>query len=180
MRTIKTEPKILRRAFATIVDYMIYIILVFLLAGVSGKVQQSGMSISGEGLGALFVFFGFMAIWFIYFPFVESLNGQTLGHLIAGLKVIRTNGDAVDLIQTTKRRCFDPIDLLSCYGLIAFLLVNFSQRPQRLGDIVADTLVIGGDAAVCKNCGASLSLSPVETIKGKFTCPECEQETVVG
>jgi hypothetical protein len=45
--------------------------------------------------------------------------------------------------QTFVRRICDALEIVWCFGLIAFLLVKNTQQNQRHGDLLAKTLVIG-------------------------------------
>jgi len=44
---------------------------------------------------------------------IESINGQTLGKIIIGLKVVTKSGNDITFIESFKRRLLDLIDLFS-------------------------------------------------------------------
>lgn len=129
--------------------------------------DEGGYSVSGiKGLPLL-------AFWFLYFPGMEATRGQTIGHMITGLKVVTLSGNSVSFGQAFKRRLLDAIDIFATFGLVAFITVKNSERNQRVGDIWAKTIVVGGETVYCNNCNQQLTLTAEDTIKGTFECPEC-------
>jgi len=83
------------------------------------------------------------------------------------------SGVPISFLQSLKRRVFDPIDLFVFFGLVGYLTVKNSDRHQRVGDIVAGTIVVGGESMICQHCGELLTLAANDTIRGVFDCPEC-------
>jgi uncharacterized RDD family membrane protein YckC len=170
MKQIQPEPNIKNRVIATLIDYGIYLTFFIVYVYTFGTPNDEG-GYTVSGMKGLPVF----VIWFIYFPIVESIGGQTLGHLVTGTRVIDKSGEPVTLIQTLKRRIFDPIDIFFFFGLIGFITVKNSEKHQRVGDLAAGTIVIGGEDANCSYCLEQLTLSPDEKLKGYFTCPSCNK-----
>lgn len=171
VRNIRTQPNIKNRIIATIVDYGIYLTFWSIYVYSFGSPNDEG-GYTVSGMKALPLF----ASWFLYFPVVESIGGQTLGHRIVGIRVIGKFGDPISFLQSLKRRVFDPIDLFVFFGLIGYLTVKKSDNHQRAGDIVAGTIVVGGESATCQHCGEQLTLSPEDKIRGRFSCPSCNNE----
>ena len=84
-----------------------------------------------------------MLFWFCWLVIPEAIWGQTVGHYIVGLKVITTEGNKLLFWQALVRRLFDFIDLFVCIpGLIALILIHKTKYHQRLGDLLAKTLVV--------------------------------------
>ncbi len=67
----------------------------------------------------------------------------TLGHQIVGLKVLSQNNTKLTFGQILKRRIADIIEISWCFGFIAFIIAKGNENSQRLGDILAKTIVIG-------------------------------------
>ncbi|MBL7684640.1 MAG: RDD family protein, partial [Deltaproteobacteria bacterium] len=67
----------------------------------------------------------------------EFLSSTTPGKFILGRKSILENGEPLDATAAILRNLFRPIDILLAYPLLAL-----TRRKQRLGDLVAETLVI--------------------------------------
>jgi len=88
----------------------------------------------------LLLFFGFQ--W-CYFNFFEWLwNGQTPGKRLLHLRVIKVDGSPVSGIDVLLRNLSRPVDTLGPMGLIGLLMIFINRKAQRLGDLMAQTLVI--------------------------------------
>jgi hypothetical protein len=70
-----------------------------------------------------------------------TLNGQSIGKKIIGIKVIGENGGRPALHQYLIRWLTRPFDFFFL-GLVGLLTVVLSRKNQRLGDMAAGTLVI--------------------------------------
>jgi uncharacterized RDD family membrane protein YckC len=171
--TIKTEPKLLRRSLATIIDYGLYLgFYVWLIITYGVPNDEGGYTLNDpKGLWSI-------VVWFIYFPVIESIKGQTLGKLILGLRVVTMSGNPISFGQAFKRHLVDMIDFFFG-GLVAFITIKYTSQHQRLGDLMAKTIVIGGESSICANCREELSLSADEVIKGEFVCPICQSTTKI-
>ena len=79
----------------------------------------------------------------IYFNIFEWMwNGQTPGKRLLHLRVIKVDGSPVSGIDVLLRNLSRPIDTLGPMGLIGLLMIFVSRKAQRLGDLMARTLVI--------------------------------------
>jgi uncharacterized RDD family membrane protein YckC len=126
------------RSCAAIVDILI-------ITAFTGSLMQliSFLSIISQDL------FGFVAIilQFIlssgYGIFTEWLmNGQTFGKRFFHIRVIDCSGLPLQLYQVILRNILRPIDQLPLFYLTGGLTCFFSRHFQRLGDHVANTVVI--------------------------------------
>ena len=133
-------PHTSKRVGATLIDYTLIWVLDFLYLVEFGKNDSPG-HYSMDGLPALLP----IAFWFVYFVITERYMGGTLGHQLQKLKVVSRDGNDLTLGQVTKRRFCDALEIVWCSGLIAWLLVRSTDNHQRLGDLVAKTMVIGRD-----------------------------------
>jgi uncharacterized RDD family membrane protein YckC len=123
------------RAVATIVDLVVLFIIGYVIALATGQTTPGGFSL--EGMPALLWF----ALSIAYYVMLEAQLGGTLGKLLLGLRVVKTDGSAVDSRAALIRTVLRIVDGLFFY-LIAAILVWRSSRRQRLGDRVADTTVV--------------------------------------
>jgi uncharacterized RDD family membrane protein YckC len=171
MPGIKTQANIKSRAIATIIDFVIYLPIWIGYIYLFGEPNDDdGYSVSGwTGLPLLL-------IWAIYFPGMERYRGQTIGHIFVGLKVVDVSGQSLGTMQAFKRRILDFIDLFGTFGLIAYITVKNSDKHQRVGDIFAHTIVIGGETVKCRHCAEILKLTPDDTLNGFYDCPNCEKK----
>lgn len=135
---IKTEPNIGNRILAGIIDYVI--ILVFTIGyiyTVGEPNDEGGYSVTGLPALLPILFWGFMTVG------IEQGFVATLGNLIAGLEPISIRGFNNDLtfVQSLKRHLFDPIDMFF-FRLIGIVIIQKTDRNQRVGDIWAETIVV--------------------------------------
>jgi uncharacterized RDD family membrane protein YckC len=135
-------PYLSRRVGATVIDYTVIFLFMFVYVDCFGVNDGAG-SYTVNGWPAL----GPIAFWFAYFILAERYMGGTLGHQLQKLKVVSRDGNDLTLGQVTKRRLCDALEIVWCSGLIAWLLVRSTEHYQRLGDLVAKTMVIGRDDA---------------------------------
>jgi uncharacterized RDD family membrane protein YckC len=169
---ITPEPKLGRRGMAMLIDYLIYYAFFFWALYTFGTPNEEG-GYSLHGWRALSV----IGVWIVYFPIVESFRGQTLGKVLMGLRVVTVSGNEVSFIETFKRHLLDCVDLASL-GLTAVVVIKNSPKAQRIGDLWAKTMVIGGDTAYCVHCHEPLEISANEITRRKFQCPSCHTENV--
>lgn len=100
-----------------------------------GEQLPSG-GFSGNHL--LYFFFG---LWILLMVVTEILFESTIGNLVFGLKAVKLNGDKMNFWQPLIRHCTDLIDMWP-FGLVGILTIKFTNRNQRLGDILAETIVV--------------------------------------
>ena len=92
----------------------------------------------------------FIAVVFLMFPPIigyhlicESLwNGQSIGKKALGIKVMKCNGQQMDISDYGKRWMFRLVDILLSCGSVAVITIMSNDYNQRLGDIVGDTCVV--------------------------------------
>jgi uncharacterized RDD family membrane protein YckC len=84
-----------------------------------------------------------------YFLVSEAAwSGQTLGKRLCHLRVVDLRGGPVSVSQAVLRNLFRIVDFLPiCYG-VGMVAIFWSSRDQRLGDLVAGTLVVRERGAV--------------------------------
>lgn len=85
-------------------------------------------------------FLAFSALYGGYFILFEWLwQGQTPGKRIAHIRVVGTTGRPANLYQASLRMLLRPVDEFLFIGFFCILL---QAQEQRLGDLVAGTLVV--------------------------------------
>lgn len=88
----------------------------------------------------LLLIFGFQWGYFNVFEWIW--NGQTPGKRLLHLRVIKADGTPVSWIDVLLRNLSRPVDTFGPMGLIGLLMIFVSRKAQRLGDLMAQTLVI--------------------------------------
>jgi uncharacterized RDD family membrane protein YckC len=129
-----------RRVLSTIVDGIVLGVVFWVMSMLFGSTSASGGQVGASlsGLASLVFFIVSIA----YFIVLEGYLGQTLGKMLLGIKVVREDtGEVPGLGAATIRTVMRIIDGLFVY-LVAFISVLASQKNQRLGDMLANTLVV--------------------------------------
>jgi uncharacterized RDD family membrane protein YckC len=80
------------------------------------------------------------ALTLVYFFVWESLNGQTAGKQLLGLRVVRRDGAPLNLAAVATRNVLLLVD-----QFIGVFFIVATRRRQRLGDLVAGTVVTAAD-----------------------------------
>lgn len=96
-----------------------------------------------------------------YFVLMEALwNGQTLGKRVAGVRVLKANGLPVGFSQVLIRNLMRIVDALPIFYVVGSIAVLFTGRHQRLGDMVAGTVVVRDRRAAAPNLPRRLTYQP--------------------
>ncbi len=79
--------------------------------------------------------------WFPYSFLLEGFAGQTLGKKAMGIVVVKTDGSPCTYLASFERNLLRVIDGMGYY-LIGLMVMLLSKRRQRIGDHVAETVVV--------------------------------------
>ncbi|MBO6517069.1 MAG: RDD family protein [Bacteroidia bacterium] len=83
-----------------------------------------------------------LVLWFYSLLFELALRGQSPGKAIVGIKVIKVDGGQPEFIDYFRRWAIRWIDIYATFGAVAMSSVSTSDKGQRLGDKMADTMVV--------------------------------------
>lgn len=99
---------------------------------------------------------GFSLLDFIGYFIVSELffHGRSPGKRLAGLRVVRTDGQPVGVLGSTVRNVLRVADFLPAFNALGCLLILATTRNQRLGDLAAGTIVIRERVAAERTLGA--------------------------
>jgi len=126
---------IVRRTLALLID----LIFVGALIGMAGRAWIARSSNGELTLGGFLQLMLVVAIGlFAYRWLFSGIFGSTPGKLLFGLVVGRNGGGRAGLARTFVRELILPLDLV----VIGFLLAALLPRRQRLGDLIAGTVVV--------------------------------------
>lgn len=126
------------RALAFAIDFAIRGVL---FAGTAIAAAAVGFASSVAGIIILLV--GMLLSLVGYPVALESLNGgRTIGQAAVGTRVVTVEGGTVRFRHSLIRALLAIIDLFICVGAIAVVCALLTRRGQRLGDLVAGTMVI--------------------------------------
>lgn len=136
-----------RRAMAHLVDLVLCYgavvvvgFIVFFLAFSAASVGAALEDILGLGIGFLLVLL-FLAQW-VWFAAWEAIRGDTPGKRAFGLRVVTIDGRPIGFARAALRNVLRAADLLPSAYLVGVITMAISSRFQRVGDLVAGTLVV--------------------------------------
>lgn len=131
------------RMLAYIIDNLIkvgYFIAIFLVYFF--LVRYKIISTNYYLVAALAVIFFFIPYMFYSLLMDYFMNGQSPGKRVMKIKVVSLDTEQLSFGQCLIRWLFRIIDFGFCSGLIAVLAVATSAKKQRVGDILAGTIVV--------------------------------------
>lgn len=161
------------RFVSAIVDILIQIVLLLCVALILGIAGHSGLG--GGGLAVLLWFaisFGVITFYDVFFEVFRS--GRTPGKRLNGLRVVRIEGHPVGFVTSAIRNVIRPIDFLPSAYLLGAVVILSTRKNQRLGDIVAGTLVVRERLA---RSGRSDDAFPVPTPRPLVPTPYASWDT---
>jgi len=124
------------RIFAYVADMIILGTALFFIAMFAGIAAAGG---NAENVIYIVAF----PIFFFYTLVVEYLmNGQSPGKKLQKLKIIKLNGKQPELNDYIIRWAFRSLDIYFSSGALASILIGSSNKAQRLGDVLAGTVVV--------------------------------------
>ncbi|ANQ51810.1 RDD family protein [Flammeovirga sp. MY04] len=89
----------------------------------------------------LSVLMGFVILVYQYLMEI-FFDGQSLGKSALKIKVVSKDGTPLRVSQLTLRWLFRFVDIAISNGMVAILTIILGEKGQRVGDIVAGTMVI--------------------------------------
>lgn len=136
------------RGVAMTIDAGIWFVLLFVaiypIAAVTGNVETtaSGTDAQLEGTLGVLGFAVWLALGIGYHTVLEWQYSQTLGKRLVAIRALNEDGTALSLRSSLLRNGLRLIDWLPAFYLLGIVLVLVSDRSARLGDRVADTMVV--------------------------------------
>jgi len=134
------------RFIALLVDMLIWFagfLVLMILIAVFVPENAALSKIPKQWAVALVIFIVFLLFWGYFTLFEAFWNGRTPGKRVARIRVIQRSGRAIGLFESMARNLVRYIDMqpfpLYAVGVIVFFV---TRQHQRLGDLVAGTLVV--------------------------------------
>ena len=127
------------RALAYGVDLVVRAVILWgflLIASLARFVDVGGLS-----WGLLLVLIFFME-WGYGWLFEGFWNGQTPGKRALGLRVVREDGHIAGPYEALARNLLRAADVLPAFYAVGLVTMAVTSRFQRLGDLVAGTMVV--------------------------------------
>ncbi len=103
-------------------------------------------AIGMELMAGLMLLFMFFMEWFYNVLFEAGKKGATPGQRAMNLRVMSMTGGPVTLAQAVMRNFLRVVDFMPALYLTGIVCMLFTKRFQRLGDLVANTVVTYADS----------------------------------
>jgi hypothetical protein len=103
--------------------------------------SMADLLLQGFGQAMGFVVW-FLVDWGYMIVLEAAWSGQTLGKKAMGLRVIQETGVRVSVHQSLLRNLARPVDRLPLFYFVGGVAALFSGSQQRLGDMLAGTIVV--------------------------------------
>lgn len=149
------------RALAYLVDllaiflFWVTALLVYSIAGdLLRRIQE--MSFGAQALSVVLFFF---TGWAYDVAWETAWGGQTPGKRLLGLRVVGRDGAPVSFVESLVRNVLRAVEVPLLYAP-GVLMVALTPRHQRLGDLVAGTLVVKDRAYDLSRYAAAAPLDP--------------------
>lgn len=122
-------PLLLKRIQALLIDFLLILVSMVLLSQLFSFIKEIP---DGLRMGA------FVAIFFLYDPFLTAAFGGTLGHRIVGIRVRKASAENENI------HFFGALLRFVCksfLGWISLLTVTGNQRKRAIHDMVSGSVV---------------------------------------
>jgi len=133
------------RFIAIVVDYLIwgaaFIVLILLATILLPALHALGKISANWALGIFFLIV-FLLHWGYFTLFEAFGNGRTPGKRVAKIHVIHRSGRALSFVESLARNLVRVVDYMPSFYAIGVVAIFMSRQNQRLGDMVAGTLVV--------------------------------------
>lgn len=159
-----------RRFFAVILDVLIItaigVLFVFWEAG-RWYAYASNYSVRLSNTQAALSTLVPMVFAFLYYWLMEAAFGLTLGKAMVNIQVRRKTGDGPGLSGSMIRNLVRIIDVLPAFYIVGFFTALFSKLKQRVGDHLADTVVIKREGVIMVVVGIILWMAVMGAMSWK-------------
>jgi uncharacterized RDD family membrane protein YckC len=130
-------------AFDHALQTVAFIVMFFVFDALVSSLNVAGLAGASRWAVALMIIFYFL-LWSSYFIIFEwRMNGQTPGKRWLKLRVIREDGRPITFWEAAVRNLLRIFDIIwPPFYSIGLISVFISARGQRVGDLVAGTVVV--------------------------------------
>jgi uncharacterized RDD family membrane protein YckC len=165
------------RFIAIAIDTLIQIAVLFVL-GLMAAIIIPALHVFG-GVSAnwaigIFVLIVFLLIWGYFSLFEAFSHGRTPGKRVARIRVIHQSGRGINFVEALARNLVRIIDYVPGFYAAGVVAIFVSRRNQRLGDMVAGTLVVRDrevDAPQWSGSGTRTFTAPISALESPIPPP---------
>jgi uncharacterized RDD family membrane protein YckC len=130
------------RIVASLIDFGLFILVGILCA-------IGGVSLHATDVFGVIFLFVYAALYVFYDLACEVfMNGQSVGKKVMKIKVMSLDGSRPRLSQYLLRWLFRIIDFGISAGAVALVVAAISDKVQRIGDLVAGTILIRTESRI--------------------------------
>lgn len=136
---------VFKRWVACVIDYLIFFaVMIGFQYLLKGPIKY--FSNSSNSIRVLLMFTLAMSQflpWLLLFPGMEAFkDGQTIGKMLLGLRTVKQDGTKLHFGNSLVRHLFAFVDYFPFLGAIGLLVASNNKEKQRVGDLVAKTIVV--------------------------------------
>lgn len=124
---------VFKRIAAFLIDAILFGVVYGVLTSIVSAISDTLGALVGGLIGIVF---------FVYFIYFEAEYGQTVGKMLMNIVVVTEDGDPITYRESTIRTLLRIVDALPFFYLIGLIAIYLTDRNQRLGDLLADTVVV--------------------------------------
>jgi uncharacterized RDD family membrane protein YckC len=119
-------------------------VLVLVVIGAASSATPAGKlsEAAGKWFLAFVTLIEFVIVWGYFALFEAYWHGQTPGKRAMKVRVIKDSGRQITLFEALARNLMRVIDYLPSLYLVGVITMLCNKRNQRLGDLVAGTIVV--------------------------------------
>ena len=153
------------RGVALFIDFITIAIYSGIMSFLIGMIALGSFTNNGSNSFVTVLFYTVVYLPVLFYSLIMEffLKGQTLGKLVVGIRTTSLNGENAKLNDLTMRWLFRVVDFWMSMGGIGALFITTTDNAQRLGDVLAQTIVIK------KNPDQKYNIHDILSIKNKST-----------
>ncbi|HEX2848907.1 MAG TPA: RDD family protein [Acidimicrobiales bacterium] len=129
------------RLIGGLLDALIQVVLVIAVFAGVGALEGAGVNLGGVVFALVYVAL-FLVIFGYPAAFETLWRGRTPGKAALGLRVVTVEGGPIRFRHAAIRAILGLVDKWATQGSVGVLAILLTGRNQRLGDLVAGTLVL--------------------------------------
>lgn len=131
-------------ALDSVVWFGLFFVATTTVGALTGELQMTGGQVSADltGLPALLAFVGWLGLAIGYHTLLEWRSGRTIGKRLVAIRVVQADGSPLTFRAALYRNLLRLVDWLPMFYVVGIVGVLTSDANQRLGDRLAETLVV--------------------------------------
>lgn len=127
-----------KRLLAWFIDIVLCLIYIYL----AYQFILEPLKLEGAGSQVVTILVVVIPTYFYHFLMELFFDGRSVGKMLTKLKVIDMTGKQASLSQYLLRWLFRLFDMVATFGMSAIISSALSKHNQRVGDLIAGTVVI--------------------------------------